>query len=236
LRLSLFPVEAISDRKTWWSDIVGEEPEIENSKAKLGHYQFAGPWKDGRLALSITPSRIDWFYGPNPESASDESFSGIGTFDNTSQQFRELMSRWLKAAPPARRLAFGAVLNQSVETGAKGIELLAKFLPTLGLIPESTSDFQLQINRTRKSTSIEKLRLNRIGRWSLQMKQRARIAIGETIHELSPMEHVATGCVLELDINNVPEESLSLNEHDLVALFSEELGIAREVATQGDVS
>src|SRR5436190_1193852 len=69
---------------------------------------------------------------------------------------------------PITRLAFGAVLAQPTEDRHSGYVQIAKYLPSIRLDVDGSSDFLFQINRPRPSrVGIENLLINRLARWSV---------------------------------------------------------------------
>ncbi len=234
LRSTSFPSAAPQpSTATWWYDLVGKQPETRVERLKELLHQEEGQVDGTKLVLGIQPVRIDWLTVPNDPG--DKFW--IGSFQDSLDVFLELMRRWFKIAPPAKRLAFGAVLMLPVENRRAGYILIAKYLPQIQLDPEGSSDFLYQINRPRDSrTEIRGLQINRLTKWSV-----ARLGTGHI--ELSLKEPRASyfpasesyACRLELDINTLPDYPNDLPHDQLGSIFQELVDLGKEIVMKGDI-
>jgi hypothetical protein len=240
LRLTAFPSpSARIVNPTWWADIVGEPPESKISRPKEGIYQEEGPFAQGKLVVSVQPTRVDWLFtsiiDPKRE---DMNVPIIGTFSEALDRFFSLMLRWFEfdTCPPVQRLAFGAILLQSVEDRQDGYRRIAEYLPSIRLDPDGSSDFAYQINRPRNSTSgITGLRINRLSKWSVASWRSTQISLGSAApmgYFLGP-EYFA--CRLELDINTSQDFQGELPREQLPRIFQELADLGKEIAIKGDI-
>lgn len=153
-RLTAFPSPAADfEGTTWWTDVVGTEPERRISKPKMSQQQDEGPSCDGNLILNVQPSRIDWLLQPPREELEQISFPSIGSFPEVLDSYVKLMISWLASptCPPLIRLAFGAILIQPTQDRAEAYKRLGPYLHYVEIDPKASSDFFYQINRPRKS-------------------------------------------------------------------------------------
>lgn len=214
---------------------MGETPETKISQPKKGGHREEGPFKDGKLVLSITPIRIDWLYTvPDVSNQEDES---IPKFSDKLQPFLQLMNRWfeLSTCPAVQRLAFGAILLHPVEDRESGYRFLQSYLPSVKLDAEGSSDFSYQINRPIDSRCrIDGLRINRLSKWSVNVKGMVELSFQKTSVKSIPFPsyHI---CRLELDVNTVDEFEGKLKREQLPQVFEELIDLGKDIAIKGDI-
>jgi len=237
LRFTAFPSEIVStEQLSWWETSVALPPEAVVSRPKTGQYQAYGDIEGRRLTLQIQPGRIEWSVKPIVK-ADDEQLDVpmLGPFTEVLGSLSKVVSSWLAQAPALNRLAFGAVLSQSVENPRQGLLLLQKYLPSVTIDPDGSSDLFYQINRPRLSLRVDGLRMNRLSKWVLQVAQRVTLVLGapnETVQRASDFE---ASCKLELDMNTAPDFGRALPAEHLGALLQETIDLGREIAQKGDV-
>jgi hypothetical protein len=231
LRLTVFtlaptPIDTIPA----WQQLVGEPPENRNSRPRDGTLQEEGVFRGSRLTFGVDPTRIDWLINP-PE---DELF--IGNVATTVEPFVTLMSHWLTQCPPVKRMAFGAVLGQPVNSHQAGHRLLATYLRTVQIDPDGMSDFLYQVNRRRNSvTPINGMHINRLSRWAVAVLTRSEAVANPQGTLRMVRTNTDYFCRLELDINTRPEFEGQLAPDLLPVLFQELVDAASELASEGDV-
>jgi len=235
LRLTSFPIPSVKlDEASWWSEVVQKPSEAKLQKLSL--YRETSAFENGKLILEVQPGRIDWLYrGPEMNTENLESLPLTGPFPSSLEVFSKLMLRWLsiKSYPPTKRIAFGAVLFQPIETVKSGYQRIIPFLPSVKLDPEGSSDFMFQINRARASkTGITGLKVNRLSKWSVgSMKL---VAIESTMLE-DVAFHEQVFCSLELDINTAQEFKGELPQDRLSKIYTELTSLGKEIAEKGDI-
>lgn len=233
LRVTCFP-SPIKEFKTEniWQEVIGEPSENTIVRAREGFRQDEGHVNGRQFILASQPARIDWLIGPNEENGE----MVIGNFQESLNEFLEIMIRWFKISPPLRRLAFGTVLVSPVNDRESGYELLGKYLPNVKLDPIGASDFLYQINRPRNSLSqISDLLINRLTRWSVLK----RGVVGFDILLNSPTNifpsSESLACRLELDINTSADYKGDLATEKLTTIFDELVFLTKEIAINGDI-
>jgi hypothetical protein len=239
IRLSIFPVPMprLGDH-VWWESVTGTEPEKTTSQPRKGETKAEGPFLDGRLILSTSPLRIDWLLTFDPETIGESvSWPSIGAFGEASSRFLEAISKWLKTAPPALRVAVGTTVSHQVSGGyPAAIDLLRPLVKRVQLDDAGHSDFVYQINRPRASKAAPGLTVNRLSRWSAITRQVARMAIvvGESVSAV-PVEE-SNGASVTLDINTAQGNKDELAPGSQVSVVRELLDLAAEIVAQGDVT
>ncbi|MCI0545791.1 MAG: hypothetical protein L0027_00725 [Candidatus Rokubacteria bacterium] len=132
-------------------------------------------------------------------------------------------------------MAFAGVLLQSVENHDGGYRLLDRYLPHVVLDPEA-SDFSYQINRPRLSSApVNGLRINRLMKWSVARVQRMSISPGTERATVAPLGPMQFACRLEFDVNTASDNERTLPASSIPAILDELIGLAQEIASQGDV-
>jgi hypothetical protein len=228
----LAPTAQVGD-PTWWSDLTGSPAETRTAKPSRGELQEAGTVDDRTLTLAMQPGRVDWFLTPRFEQGVLPESPWAGNFREALDSFSALMLRWLPASPPLVRIAFGAVVHRPVADKAAGYVLLARYIPSLQIDPDS-EDLWYQINRPRMSRAIEGLKINRLSRWSVAQFMSLRLAV--TGRTLQPdVSGGQTSCRIELDLSTDALSTAQLEQARLHRLFDEHRSMAEEIAVQGDI-
>lgn len=236
MRITVFPREVVpTERLSWWDDVVGFPPETVVTRPKTGQYQALGEFEGRRLTLQIQPGLIDWSVSPLVKAAEEDPDILVGPFPDVLASLAKVAAPWLPSAPALTRFAFGAILVQPVENVRGGYVLIQRYLPSVVVDPDGSSDLFYQINRRRTSTSqIEGLRINRLSKWSVQVAQRVTVTLG-TDGVAARTLGQEVGCRLELDINTAQDSASALPAERLVALLQELTDLATEIAQKGDI-
>jgi hypothetical protein len=239
LRCISFPVQpqhAVA--QNWWHELTGTDRESRVEKKR--EIEEEGTVEGVALSLSIDLLRVQWTVAPriSAENAPD-GFPVLGPFLQWRDWFRNLLQRWFALSPPVRRLAFAGVVLQPVATRDEGYGLLDRYLRWLDVDPQS-SDLLYRINRRVPSrTGVPDLGINRLMTWSVgrfEVLLRTQL-LGEAGQpEAGQVERTERhACVLELDINTVPEPRDRILPQDaLPAIFDELLELGTEIAARGD--
>jgi hypothetical protein len=238
-RVTAFTAEPTrAEGLSWWIDLVGYPPETVASRPRAGLHQEEGEFEGRRLSLQVQPERIDWNLAPVVKITEEEpaSLPLAGPFPEVLGSLLKIATRWLPVAPPITRLAFGAVLAQPVEDRRTGYVQIAKYLHSLTLDPDGSSDFLYQINRPRPSkVGVEGLRVNRLSKWSVLLFQRFSVTLGKTAITTVGLASGDSACRLEVDINTAPEFEGVLPVDRLSAILQELVDLGREIAEKGDI-
>lgn len=238
LRLTAFPTPAApAEGYNWWTELIGEPPEITTNRPRESARREEGPFCGGRLINEVRPVRIDWLLAPSQETGTvAETPPSVGRLTESLEPFSQVMNRWLSSGtcPTLARLAFGAVLFFPVESRVAGYQQLAAYLPFVQLDPFNSSDFLYQINRPRTAES--GLTLNRLSRWSVAVRRELGIAIlGPSQPPHTVMAGEAHACRLQLDVNTDQRRSDPLPHDSLVQLLEELVRLAKEIVSKGDI-
>jgi hypothetical protein len=240
LQLIAFPTLPATDiRQEWWQELTGTQPE--ESVRKRQERLDQGPFDGRNLLLSADLLRFAWIVVPrlDPERLLETPLPTVGPFEESCDWFVALVDRWLaEFCPEVKRLGFVAKLARRTDDHASGYQELGRWLRGFEIDPEST-DFLYRINRKRPSqvAGAGGLRLNRLSTWvvgkfsgqvSAQM-----LSSPATRTEVSLRDTYA--CVADLDINTPAERQEALPRDIVLPLFHELVGLAKEIAREGDV-
>jgi hypothetical protein len=238
LRFTVFlPANQRVGNQSWWTELVGVEPESRNSRPNIGQLLEAGPVRAYGLVLAINPGRVDWILTPKQEEGVPPESRWAGPLDETLPFFVELMTQWFAFCPPVVRLALGAVLHEPMRDRQEAYSRLAQYLPTVQIDPEGSSEFFYQVNRPRKSKTIEGMRINRLSKWSaaLTVPVRFSISLGQTQGQMEKVGDGEQTCRIELDISTDQESTEKLSPPILPALLMEFMDLAKEIVADGDI-
>lgn len=219
----------------WWSELVGEPPDVRTSNPKQGVLREQGTYQGGTLVLGVQFNRIDWILAPQVSDgdAVGERPPSLGSLSQSMGIFGPLARRWLELSPPTSRLALGAVLFQPAEHPQEAYRLLGAYVPSLRLDSEGCSDLLYQINRPRMSAVHNGLRINRLMKWSAASYRLTRLAIAPEPQQFSQIELYLVARV-ELDINTAVEFGSGLPSAELPQIFDEMARMGFEIAQRGD--
>jgi hypothetical protein len=232
LRLTAFPsllapLEARTEGKRW-AALVGKQPENVSSRNFEKEVEESGPFTPGvELKYQRSAQAIQWMLHGVANSGKQESV--ILTHPQILVPFKDLMVRWLMDCPPLQRLAFGAALYLLVKDRREAYQQFARYLRCSPEYSDDDGDFLYQYNRRRRSSVVPEVKINRLSKWTW-------IPLGEvTVKDGKLVEPAESACLLELDINTMPEFQGTLPHDRYVPLFEEMVSLAVEIAARGDV-
>ena len=232
LQLICFPVDPqIGLAANWWSNLTGSD-EYESNRKRMervddGAYQGRG------LKMQIDILRTAWITGPlmTDETIQDvmTEIPTLGEFVAASDEFREVMHRWLVTdCPPVYRLSFAGQVLWKQENREAAYAHLGELLP-MRPDPEAT-EFLYRINRIRHSAIING-DINCLRTWCAA-KYETQLKVNGTN---TGQSHVEFDTSLQFDVNNTPADTTTAIPHEvLCALFDELIGMARRIADEGD--
>jgi hypothetical protein len=239
LRLIGFPDQPQNSvQQNWWHDLTGIDPET-RVRRRL-EVEEEGVFEGNSFSLSIDLLRLQWTLAPrmSPDNL-PQGPPTLGSFIEHKERFRFHMHNWLAMSPPVKRLAFTGVLVQPVESREAGYDLLNCYLRCVDIDRESR-DILYRINRpVRSETDVPNLYINRLSTWSVAMftlvirEQLVGMAGQEAGHQVAMDSKFA--CLLELDINTVPEPpDRILPRESLPRILDELINLGTALATVGD--
>lgn len=236
LRLTMFKSNPSEQVLSSWESLIGEKPTNVDSKPREDSIREEGPCYLGTLVYNSNPVRIDWVLGPSQEQM-QEAFPLIGSFDDSSKQFIDLISKWfdLPNLPAIKRLALGASLRLPADNKQSAYEKLATFLPSVKLDVSNSSDFLYQINRPTQSRTITGLQINRLSRWNVSRRIGVGLVFDSKPAVVTDTAKEALACCLELDINTAQDYNQIFPKGVLLNILLELKGLAEKIATDGDV-
>jgi hypothetical protein len=236
LRSTNFPTPGVEpDARTWWRDLIGQEPETRVVRPAAGEWKEEGPFAGGRLELSVNPAGvIQWTLSPNPLKELPTEFATVGRFVDACDVFTALVRRWYAVAPRLDRIAFGAVVLHPVTDRVEAYRLLSQCLHDVRIDPEGSTDLIYQINRRRPSRSGPKgLEINRLSNWAAII---LRVLVQPLVAEARPERSLPAlhASRIQLDVNTAPEYRGGFDPSNSAEVFDELVMLAREIVETGD--
>lgn len=213
-----------------WEVMTGESPATITQQLPLQNLRQEGPYAGGRIVVVQSPSRLDVVFIP---------LDPAGVFpdeDAARQSFLRATNALFDSGFVIEtvRLAYGSVLIESVENRQEGYTRLGQFLPTYQF-EDGLSDFMLQVNHRRTSTTQHGIDMNRLSKWSVQVSQSMVFGVtGSGLQTLQHGQEQRYACRCELDINSVPEHVLPPSA-DLQALLTECTELGSELGEKGPI-
>ena len=235
--------ESEIDSDSIWSTVIGGVPDEEQRRPREGLLQQVGTLADLTAVMRIAHPRVDLFLQPtiqNPGTLSNAPDWQAFSFRDALQTLSKMASRWFAMQLQVARVAFGANLVQPAEDMRDAHVRLTNFLGNLTIDLENSFDFFYQINRRRESKVIPQQTINRLSKWSIMTQATGTFAVPSnqdvvgTVFSAPVTQAFASS--LELDINTVPANDLSLQQSQLYSLFGELVTWGKEIAEKGDVA
>lgn len=228
LRLSVFTsTTPIQENLGWWNSASGSKPESLVSKPAVGVFSATGLVMDVNFTLNLSLGRIDWLVAGVPSDSAP--IPVIGDYRKAKDKFDSLLTSWVDRKPvPISRLALGVVARWPARDKVDAYKAIARFLSSIKIDAENSSELTYQINRPRKSTAVDDLGINRLSKWSVKTLNVTTVT-GPAIS--TPLETFAH---LEMDINTDVGNSQDLAGWS-TKLLEEFFSLAEEIMEKGDV-
>ncbi len=237
LRLTVFTFpEDFSIDRSYWNDLFKQAAENRNVTSKLLRINEYGPFQNAMLSVASDPMRVDWIFSSNP-IAQESPWSVIGPLESTLNSFQKLMKEWLSRPPRMKRLAFGAILRLPVDSHEMGSQTLSPYLKSLKLDSTNSRNVLYQINRIRKSNTINlsNFFINRLSRWLVEETLPIQIGIGLGNIQTIKSEKSFYCCRLDLDISTSEVFNDELPQDKIQDLFQELVVLGLEIVKEGDI-
>lgn len=230
LRLTLFPSDPVGDATDWWKLVGGSDPLTVVNTPRTGGSKASGPVSvkgispETDLTLTVERGRVEWRLSVKQMPLLLPDL--LGPFVDVTEPFLKILEAWFDAAPPVKRLAFGAVCLHQVPSKEAGYNELDAFLSAVK-VESGARDFLYQINRPIKS-EVSELEINRLMKWNVQHAQFLSVdasGVTETSEWL--------GTRLELDINT---DAANTNPFSAKTMLDELRQHAFAIAEKGDLA
>jgi hypothetical protein len=238
LRFTLFPHQTYEFDQEWWIKIFGTESESYKFDRRFNRHHYEGEFNDGIMNLDINPMRIDFNYISNKTNSITQMCDlNLGVIDDKFPIFISLIKNFLELnnCPNAQRIAFATTLFIPTESRITGYKLLSKYLSTVDIDPENSSDFIYQINRRRSSSVVEGLLVNRLTKWHVVQYQSALLPSspgGQQVFSLTDNEYSVN---VDMDINSQQDFKSVLDPNAQALLLDEFVNFSIEISEKGDI-
>jgi hypothetical protein len=195
-----------------------------------------------KLILASVFDRIDWLMGVDIKIGEDfVEAPNIGPYEGNRQLFCSTIRPWFSNCPPITRLAWGSTLIMPVADRETGYETLKKYLHSLSLDSENSSELLYQINRPRKSENLPDFTINRLQKWSVMLVRPFSLTVTASpgVSAQTTQNSLGAGvsaCRLELDISSPLDHTEPIPVDQLPALFDELVGLGTEISEHGDIA
>jgi hypothetical protein len=240
LQMIAFPaVSPVGLDQNWFRDLTGEEPKESTRKV----HERVDQGSQGSVLLNLTADLLRVILTVFPQPPADpekppERIPSLGPLNPAVVSFGKLATKWLAGQhPPIKRLAFSGRLIQPTKNHRTGYLTLGKYLRAVKVDPKS-GDFMYRINRRRACKSwVRSLEINRLSTWSVLkagMRIEGKLPSGETTGP-KPIGSDLFACVIEFDVNTMPEFTGEIPANKVVPIFRELVSLAVEIAAKGDV-
>ena len=234
LRVTAFPISGATDLlPNSWKQITGNDPdEISKHPPPMQSFE-AGPFFGGRLSVGHQPGRIDLVLMPDQTTQSEGTqLRHVGDFGSAMENMLPASQKMFRPDMVMQRLAVGAVLLHPVKSAADGYKVLRSILAVAREIPETASDFSLQLNVPVSLSvgGIGDIRINRLLRWTVARFQIMNMVGGSGVPTqiVSGTEtHVAR---VEMDINTPADLAAPLSYQNILDVINHLAAMACAIA------
>ena len=238
VRMTVFLSEPfdIEKAEAWFEEVAGESPETTVRQRERVVEAIGRAPQNPELQMVLhceAPLRIDWRLGPRTPVLNPSEEEQL---NSTIALFERITAGWLAAAEiSVKRLAFGALLLWPLRTVVEAHARISAMVPSLELpMDEFVGDVVYQINRSRLSTQVDGVRINRLNRWSVTTGQAMDLSLADGT--LAIKDTVPTTMVrLQLDINTDARRTDAFTSDQLPSLWGELVALGNEISRDGDV-
>lgn len=234
VRISAFPISgATVVLPNSWKEITGDDPDEISKHPPPMQSLEAGPFFVGRLSVGYQPGRIDLVLMPGESSPSEGlQLRHVGDFGLAMDSLLPAARKMFRPDSVMQRLAVGAVLFHPVNSVEDGYKVLRTILPIAREIPETASDFSLQLNVpiTLKVTGISDISINRLLRWNVARLQIMNIVGGSGVPTQIVSGTEITVIRVELDINTPVDLAAPLSYQNILDVIDHLATQARAIA------
>ncbi len=247
LRLTAFLSQPpTQDNEALWRRVVEHQADHVTAPPAAGTKKNDGSFKQGRLTMQTHPGRADILLmapAMNPLQAvlQPEGSTVLGPLAQSLEDFVPMALGWLvDLGASVNRVALGATLDDPTSKDRPdAYRALGKYLHSLKLDAENSSDFAYQINRPRASNTLPGERVNRYVRWSAFARYQAQFTLSPMVSASFMPSHprlITIGPHAEIDVNTVSSSSgTDLPPEHLAAVVRELRALVVEIAEKGDV-
>ena len=236
LRLSLFSNVPIAATEQDWQKITGQE-EAASRTAIAGGKMFRGKFAGGDLTFAYSGPRIDVVLSAEEKDTADGlKIPSLGLWTDVFPSFENTIATWLdKATILPVRLAFGALLLHQVNSREEAYKELDDLLFSVDANPKMQELFY-RCNWPTESKVVSGLMINRLTGWSaLRVTANLLQLTGESFNVSSSGPELIT-VRLEIDHNTDQARSTPFETGQIIPIFKELVGLARENAEKGELS
>ena len=183
--------------------------------------------------MGYQPGRIDLILMPDQTTQSEGlQLRHVGDFDPAMDNFLSVAQKAFRPDMVMQRLAVGAVLLQPVELVEDGYKMLRSTLPVAREIPETASDFSLQLNVPimQRVTGVSDIRINRLLKWAVARFQLMNMVGGSGVPTQIVGGEEMYAVRVEMDINTPADLAVPLSYQNILDVIEHLAAQARALA------
>jgi hypothetical protein len=233
LRISAFPISGATVVPNSWKEITGNDPDEISKHPPPVQSLEAGPFFVGRLSVGYQPGRIDLILLPDQTAQSEGlQLRHVGDFGSAMDSFLPAARKAFRPDMVMQRLAVGAVLLHPVDSVEDGYKVLRSILPVAREIPETASDFSLQLNVPimLSVTGISDIRINRLLKWAVARFQLMNMVGGSGVPTQIVGGEEMYAVRVEMDINTPADLAVPLSHQNILDVIEHLAAQARALA------
>jgi len=233
LRFTFFPKDEFIFDENLWIKLVGAPAENISQQPKFKIMHFEGEYKTGNFVVDIDPLRVSFIYLPNKDS---QKIISLGEYEESKLIFQSLIEKWfsISECPIVNRIGFGGIFLIPVTSKVEGYTTIGKFLPSLKIDAENSTDLLYQINRPRKSKVNDTLIINRLMKWSIF---KLEASIDQPFFKSNSQKIVSKeiSVRLEFDINTHVDYQGQFSPEKQKTIYYELIKLSDEISEHGDI-
>jgi hypothetical protein len=219
-----------------WKDIVGLDPDQTVTQSPPRPSFEAGPYRDGRLVVSVQVGRCDIGLSPDPTSVQPNELLHLKHFEDSVSAIIDGAHKAFKPDATSTRLAFASTLVQPVASLADGLTILKSILRIFSDFPEHAEEILFQINipsTIELDSTKQRIKINRLLRWSTGVVQVINVTAGlgaaTQLWNTSQIPAVR----LEIDVNTAADLSIVLSHDQMMEIVDALAAQVRGIGKSG---
>ena len=241
LRFTLFPVGEVPSSVDTWRPLLGSAPESEEARPREGVHRQSGPYRNGRLEITLSPGRLDIAIAPRPPEMPHASpfggfqaptlprlVVGAGSFMEELSAAAEMVLHWLPQCPfRVQRMAVAGMALAHVASATAAYELMSEQIKTFKVVPDQMKELVFKINWRVKADE-DLGYINRLTGWNA-------VTFNFGLPMLGSQAVINENFVsLEFDVNTPGERTTPLAEADLVSTLERLVALSVESLESGE--
>jgi len=231
-RFSAFSSTSAAFDATYFEELFGFPPETQTTRKAQFLSEFSTTREQTVYQLVVAGPKIDVIISAGLQVGEvPKAFPVLQEAVQVRVELRRVAASLIGRVPEVRRLAVGEQTLMPAASRIEAYKALARFLPSIKIDAENSSDFFYRINRPRiVDFNGQKRVINRLSQWGC-----LQLNVTVTASEVSKTVVSGEAVSLITDVNSTAEDDLSaLTSEEKVKITDKLFAFSAELSEKGD--